>query len=501
MSPAAERGERLDYLLAALSEALASFDAHRQGSVLLAALSATGQWSAIALAGALKRTERAVTGLSILLKQPEHAAACRSLLSMGMIETLRPAVREGLAWVAGNPGALGEVLRQSALLALPQAKAALASLPDADRLLPTAQALKGLRPVRARALPRWVDALHAPDSASVASLGRLADHEDPATRLLALRSLIRRSHAGQEGAAQEVLRYCDDSEAVVARMALRHLVWARWPQLAQHMPSLVTSPHAEVRRLAGLAIGPRAFELFWTNWPRMPSERRRAAGKALVKVVPQFSELLRVRLTASGSAERMQALAVVRELDLGAAFAGEIAGMAGAGDAVVASAAVSALASRSDPDAAQRIASHLDHADARVRANAVEALDRIEDRGHLDRLTRMAQEEANRPRANAIRALIRAKRTREALPALQDMLHHPSPQHRASALWVVENLGLVDLVRAVAELALTDPDASVQVRAMELVRQLSKQTQAKRSPSIAGVDPMELARAVAEGGG
>jgi HEAT repeat protein len=279
------------------------------------------------------------------------------------------------------------------------------------------------------------------------------------------------------------------------------LVWARWPQLTQHLPSLVTSPHPEVRAVAGRALGPRAFELFWTNWPRLPAERRRAAGKALVKVAPQFGELLKARLTTQGLTDRMQGLAVVRELELGPDFAPEILGLAGGSDPVIASAAVGALASRSDPQAAERIAAHLDHADPRVRANAVEALDRMDDRGHLDRLTRMAQEEANRPRANAIRALIRARRTREALPALHEMLHHPLPQHRASALWVVQNLGLVELVRAVAELALTDPVAGVQGRAMDLVKQLAKQTQAKRATSIAGLDPAELAHAVAEGGG
>src|SRR5690606_13404648 len=114
----------------------------------------------------------------------------------------------------------------------------------------------------------------------------------------------------------------------------------------------------------------------------------------------------------------------------------------------------------------------LDHADARVRANAVEALQQLESVEQAeDRLRDMAQADHNRPRANAIGALLEMQ-AGDALAALNRMLIDERPEQRVSALWLVKSMGVMEVARQIAELALRDADPDVRGRARDVAAQL-----------------------------
>ncbi|MEX1016025.1 MAG: hypothetical protein WDZ31_04695, partial [Phycisphaeraceae bacterium] len=62
--------------------------------------------------------------------------------------------------------------------------------------------------------------------------------------------------------------------------------------------------------------------------------------------------------------------------------------------------------------------------------------------------------------------------TGEAMRALAVMLNDDRPEHRASALWVVREMGLLAVARQVAEMSLRDPDDNIRQRADDVVREL-----------------------------
>ncbi len=113
----------------------------------------------------------------------------------------------------------------------------------------------------------------------------------------------------------------------------------------------------------------------------------------------------------------------------------------------------------------------LSHADSRVRANAVESLDQLKSTKHLEQLLEMANRDEGRPRANAIGSLMNM-RAGDALEALVRMLNDPRPKQRTSALWLVDQLGLTDVARHVAEMSITDPDREVKTRAGGVIHHL-----------------------------
>jgi HEAT repeat protein len=104
--------------------------------------------------------------------------------------------------------------------------------------------------------------------------------------------------------------------------------------------------------------------------------------------------------------------------------------------------------------------------DARVEANAVEAAEACK-QALLPKLT----SRDNRVRANAVRALLRLG-VREAAETLVSMLQHPDPRERASALWLVEKMGLAVLTTRVKRMAVADTDPELRARAAEVCERL-----------------------------
>jgi HEAT repeat protein len=235
--------------------------------------------------------------------------------------------------------------------------------------------------------------------------------------------------------------------------------------------SLIQSPHARVAEIASNHLSSLAFMRVWEAWPRLDEQQRFAAGRALVKLDANFHRLVSERLAEPVRDIRLRALSMITVLNQGQLFEEPLIALARHPDHVVASAAVRALGTAESPAVQTVLEESLQHANNRVRANAIESLEKFNSQQHVHELLELAQSDDGRPRANAIKALL-ALRPDDALAALQRMLHDPRPEHRISALWVVEQMLVMELSRPVAELCVSEKNAEVKKRASEVVHKL-----------------------------
>lgn len=216
----------------------------------------------------------------------------------------------------------------------------------------------------------------------------------------------------------------------------------------------------------------RAFDRFFEDYDFLASAERQSLSRDLAEAVPDLPLRLAAKLDAADPLVRAAALKIIPALGLAEALADRIYRCARDGDALVRSTALVLLGDLPGPTAQRILRAALNDSDARVQAAAVEVLERIDAKGHAASLRGKLASPDNRVRANAIKALMHVE-LEEAGAALLEMLGQPSHAHRISALWVIERLGLRNLIERVVELTRNDPDARVRARARRVLRQLA----------------------------
>ena len=477
----------LDMLRSVVAEACACFHQHRRRDVLLAVCCLMPRVGDAIARHVFDRRGAAHHAACELVRQADHPLAARALLGFCRTASMRPSVAAALSQ-RDDGQRLVHVLAIGHLLVDPQVRSTVRKARCQPWLVDAVAGADRWPAGPARRLPRWIDTVTADAGAQIDALSRLSSRNDRIARLLALRGLC--GH-GSDAADQIVASMCFDADATIARIALRHLIRRRWAGLGKLVVRLISSDHPDLRDLAERHLGPVGFDRLWANWPHMGRAAKLTAGRALMKVDGGFARKLDRKLQADEPAERLAAVMMVRQLQQADRFADRLLELADDGDARVASAAVKALGSLSDQArVAEALELALHHDDDRVRSNAIEALERLKRvRPVASRLFDMAGRQgrgkSNRSRATAIKALLELP-TGDALPQLQQMLRDADQAHRISALWVVERLGLLPLVQAVAELARHDPDAKVRRRAIRVVRDIAEVHRAGASGRGAG---------------
>jgi hypothetical protein len=482
---------QFQHLQTVVDEALSRYRAHNEPAVMQAWAMLTSA-PALAMSKAFADPHHTSTlRMRDLVADPQTPVLRRALLSCLRVPTLAAASLRGLHRCA-QVGQLPDALRDWHLLLLPRNQQALRRLPSmADPRWIDPSIVPSLEPRQAMGLIHWVIALDLPPRQLVSHLTDMAGSTDAAVRLAALRQLIELSDrcnassgAGAatgsvaSSASQEVpgmwaaaQRFALDPSPLIARLAVRFLIRTGGPSLPRLLLAMVNSPHALVRELAVECLAPLGFGRLWQAWPRLNEPQRLSAGRALIKIDPHFHRLLSEKLAQRDRPTRLRALSIVEQLNQAPFFELALILLAQENDERVASAAVRALGMVQSPAAVAAVEKALEHHDGRVRANAVEALNQHDLARHTDRLMQMAMSDENRPRANAINALMQM-RTADALTALGRMLSDERPEHRTSALWLVQTLGLLEVARQVAEMSLADPDPTVKTRADVVVHQL-----------------------------
>ncbi|MEX0653093.1 MAG: HEAT repeat domain-containing protein [Phycisphaeraceae bacterium] len=471
--------EAAAYLQTAIAEAVQSFPRHHQPAVLLALAWLLPRPFGDAQPPLAEAKSATATAMSTQLRRADHLAARRALLAMLALPAQAEAAMDGLRR-CGEQGLMGDVLGHHHLLLLPAVRKPLARLKQVEKVWPSEPQREAMELTALRGLPAWLDALPVEPAQRQAMLTELCEAADPATRLAVLRRLLALTREqAKPGQAEEevtarIVAFCHDPEPALARIALRHLIATQYPTLPRLLTRLVSSPHESVRRIASEQLAPLGFARLWALWPRLESARRLAAAQALMKIDPHFHHMVGEKLKLADRTARLRALSMIEQLNQGPFFEPVLQRLCSSDDERIASAAVRALGSAESASATASVEQALEHPDSRVRANAVEALEQLgeaTDDTQLHRLMVMAEREDNRPRANAIHAMMLSN-TGEAMRALAVMLNDDRPEHRASALWVVREMGLLAVARQVAEMSLRDPDDNIRQRADDVVREL-----------------------------
>ncbi|QDU71147.1 HEAT repeat domain-containing protein [Mucisphaera calidilacus] len=311
-------------------------------------------------------------------------------------------------------------------------------------------------------------------------VGLLADlitHGSTPLRSLALRHLIELS-AICPAAERVIERLLHSDNAQLARSAM---VWlmnhARDPKAVSRA---LSSPHAEVRSMAGTRMAPGLFERLVTQWNRLSTEERRSRGGTLRRIDDQLEQRVDGLLRRSPQSRRLLAVSMIRVLGMTAEFEPRLRALAASTDEKLASAAVSALGDLKTTTSRKAVAGALAHKDGRVRANAIEALGTPKTRPHTETILKLTAEGHNRVRANAIASLMGTRHEVRALDRLRTMLSDTREKHRMSAIWVARTHHIESLAPRLVEMASGDPSVAIRKRAHDaigdVIARIEKQT-------------------------
>lgn len=483
------------YLVEAVEQAVVLLSKHDQTALLHAMLWLIPRPMHEAVAAIKQPEHAAAPAISTLLTTHPGHAGRRALFALVGVRPISDACRHALAEANANQQ-LVDPLELGHLLALPATRQALRRSRQPNTLWPDARQ-QHLLPHRARRwLPAYLDALIADPQEQVVRLAPLARHTSKATRLAVMRRLLKLAkptdteHQPAADNANDTLALLTrDPEPAIARTALWHLIHVDYAGLPRILADLVNSRHATIRRVAAKRLAPLGFERYWDAWPKLDPKRRLAAGRALIKIDEGFHRHLAGRLAARDPDIRIRALVIIATLNQGTFFESILLDLCASDDPRIVASAVKALSGCTSDAAQETLRLAMQHDDTRIRANAVEAMSHTQAAANLDQLLELTQDTAQRPRANAIKALLEL-RAKDALPSLTRMLSDQRAPHRISALWLIDELGILQLARLVAEMSLSDKDKDVKRRASQVIQHLIEDLEHQgNKPAPQAADP------------
>lgn len=431
----------------------------------------------------------AIEPMRAMLRDADGPAVQQSLFTLLAVPSLADSAAAGIRHCL-RVGRFTGVMRQWPLILAGDVSHAIGQFDDMDPR-EWRSARDASFPEVPRGLAEWT--MHVPLAIEdrVATLEALADHQDQITRLSALRRLIAMAR-GQCGTLAKgqcqpgplppakldfvqsaIASFCVDQQIAIARIAVRHLVATKWKKLSATLMKMVNTDRPDLRTLASEYLAPIGFKRFWDNYPKLTVEQRLAAGRALIKIDPCFHQHLAEHLEGQDDTACLRAVGIIQDLNQANFFEAELLTLCDHRQTMVAASAVKALGAVPSDAALHAVEAALEHRDDRIRANAVEALHAMRVVRHVDRLASMSVSEESRARANAIGHLLDLSNG-QAMTALRMMLDDERQNHRASALWLVETAGLIEVARHVAEMSISDPDSDIRRRAVHVVDQLIK---------------------------
>jgi HEAT repeat protein len=311
------------------------------------------------------------------------------------------------------------------------------------------------------------------------ALGPDASHFEARLRLF--RAAARRPR----GASVQLLKaFLNDPDERLVRMAAREIVRRRPADFENMLLQLMTGATESVRRVVSRAIGQVGFDSFWNRFDRLDKATRKAAGNAMLKMLPDAVQRLGRRLASGAVEQRLKAMQIAHELGLGELLRPALMQACGDPNAKLRSKAIAVLGALDSVSPEVVLERVLNDADPRVRANAIEVLEARQGPQFLPMLAERARAATanNRERANAIKALHHMK-VKTAHVALAAMLHDPRPEHRVSALWALRSIGWWQLLSDVGRLAKEDGNLRVRRYALGVLRNVAEMMRAARPPA------------------
>lgn len=302
--------------------------------------------------------------------------------------------------------------------------------------------------------------------------------DDYAAKLRLVRVVSRRPRSGSVQFLKVLLA---DSDERIVRLAVREIARRRPLDFENVLLQLMTGTAESVRRVISRSIGQTGFENFWQRFDRLDKATRRSAGRAMLKLLPDATVRLSKRLMSGAIEQRLKAIQIAQELELCDALRGVLVRLCTDPNPRLRSKAVQALGTLPSLPGDVLLERVLADQDARVRANAIEVLEQTGRTDYIPMLTARARnrQSHNRERANAIKALHRMH-VGIASQQLHHMLLDDRPEHRISALWALNQIGIWKLLHEVGRLAKQDRDLKVRRYALTVLRGVAEMVAANR---------------------
>ncbi|MFQ5590538.1 MAG: HEAT repeat domain-containing protein [Phycisphaerae bacterium] len=252
----------------------------------------------------------------------------------------------------------------------------------------------------------------------------------------------------------------------LGRMATRELDRRR---LRGSLQTCQNAPAATHTRTAAR----RAFDRYWEEFDLLPPRERASVTDSMRQIADRVLGPIREKLASEHSQDRCRAVRIARALRLTSELDEHIYPLGHDADPVVRSAAVGALAALPGATSARILRHALADRDERVQANAITAVEALGTEELVAKLPSKLASHTARVRANAIMSLLRLEQT-DGAAALLEMLADARSDHRMSALWVVEQLGLRSVSNRVTQISRYDPDGDVRAVARRVLGRLNR---------------------------
>ena len=296
-------------------------------------------------------------------------------------------------------------------------------------------------PPRAQqALVSLVRRLHVAEKDKAAFLAAVAENGSYSAGLKAVVTLARMEEDISRKYLERLVRSESETIAVAAALQMRK---KKWPLFHQIMLELFSQGSGKLHELARQYLQELAFDRLWEKFDRLGPDLQLASGRAVYKIDPHAHTRWRQKAHDGSAPQRFRALRWARLLGRVDECIAVFLELTRDQDRKVRSCATAGLGeSQQKHDVINKqLLTALSDQDSRVRANAIEALEQTATREKTQEISRFIQDENHRVRANAIKALLHWK-VASAQQAIAQMLTDSRPQHRNSAQWVANQMGI-----------------------------------------------------------
>ncbi len=461
------RDER-KYLLTAITDALNSYESHHRPEVVSAAMFLAGELEdSLFQQSTLKRGKLTHAMLEVFT-----GSLSPRLVPFTYVALCYPELRRRIVAALAShqdPEFFAEFIRHRWLARDPVIRKNLVAIRGLAWLGDGLEAAFSLPPDAAVMAPAWIFSLGIPPDQKVSLLlNFLLLDSVPANRAAVL-ALIKTNTSASTLALQSVLDHEDPAIVRGAQREIQHREHREYKQLGKPRRDRPEAWSNMLRR-AGLT---EDFTDIWQHFDRLHPVQAKSAGHHAIKYVPGFVTQLQVKLLSPQSPDRLRALRLITTLRVGGSFQNDVFGLANDPTPEVRAFTMTALGYLGEATSRRILERALSDDDPAVQANAIDALDCMGAKQRAKLIAPKTDSKDPNIRAAAIRALLRMK-IPQAATAMICMLQDPRPEHRCSALWIVDQLRLVTIIPRLDELEKSDPDPRIARIAQHVGKRLKR---------------------------
>jgi multisubunit Na+/H+ antiporter MnhG subunit len=481
--------EERQFLVDALREALAGFESHHRPEVLEAAMLVCEELEgSLFQEGTLRRGKLTHAMMEVL-----SDSMAPSLAKFVYIALAHPDLRRRIVTVLGlHRGAdlFVEMIRDHWLARDPAIRKNLAAIRNIGWLTNGIEPAFTLPEDVAPSAPAWIMALGLPPDQKVSLIaGFLIIDNLPANRA-AVWALTRINTASSTRALQSVI---DHEDAGLRKTAEREIAY-RTRRESKIVRRVVADRPPEWTLLLDQAGISEDFGELWHEFESVHPLHAQSGGPHALKYIAGMATQIQLKLISNNPADRLRALRMVVALGLLERFGREVFNLANDSSAEVRAAAMTALGHIGDATSRRILERAVLQDVPAVQTTAIEALDKIVSPKRVELLTPKLAVDDAQVRAAAVRSMLRMHQPLAA-QALVAMLKDDRPDHRCSALWIVDQLKLVALAQRVVEMVESDEDPRIARICQHVSRRLAKLA----LPSAAPMSVAPASRLVVEG--